>query len=419
VHIDWERFAGVRAAAVLGGVALALAGLLFFKYSIEHGLFPPWLRVVTGVVVGLAAVAASEWRLRQDYATTADALAGGGIVVLYASSWAASALYGLVPLTAGFVLMVAVTAACGALAWRHASLVIALLGLIGGFATPLLVSSGNDRPIGLFGYILLLDAALLVLAERRRWPTLALLSLAGTLFYEILWVAVRMRSGQVALGLAIVGTFALVFAVAGRLAAAREGDEWRWTQSAAMVVPFAFVLYFASSARFHLGLHLLAAWLVLLSAMAGWLARVQGPRAMALGAASASLAAIGVWVLRARPGALGWQLAAWCCAIAAVFQFFVEREPDMADRDGPTPPAVLTAVGFFLVLVVASVRSAAIAPWIAGFAGLAALLVRHGGLAQREQLHWVAAAASAIGSRCSGWHTKRRPARRRPRSSWR
>jgi uncharacterized membrane protein len=151
--IDWERLFGVRAAAVLGGIALALAGLLFFKYSIEHGLIPPWLRVVIGTVVGVGCISAAEITLRRTYAGTANALAGAGIVVLYAAFWAASARYGLVPMGAGFVLMIAVTAAGCMLAARHASLEIALLGLAGGFATPLLLSTGADRPIGLFGYI--------------------------------------------------------------------------------------------------------------------------------------------------------------------------------------------------------------------------------------------------------------------------
>src|SRR5438552_8244676 len=119
LEIDWEQLFGVRAAAVLGGIALALAGLLFFKYSIEHGLIPPWLRVVLGTLVGVGCVGASEWRLRRQYAGTANALAGAGIVVLYAAFWAASALYGLVPMAAGFVLMAAVTAACAVLAAWH------------------------------------------------------------------------------------------------------------------------------------------------------------------------------------------------------------------------------------------------------------------------------------------------------------
>ena len=157
VEIDWEQLFGVRAAAGLGGVALALAGLLFFKYSIEHGLVPPWLRVVLGTVVGVACIAGSEWKLRRQYARTADALAGGGMVVLYAAFWAASIRYGLVPIPVAFVLMVAVTASGCLLSWRHSSQVIASLGLIGGFLTPLLLSTGTDRPIGLFGYVLLLD----------------------------------------------------------------------------------------------------------------------------------------------------------------------------------------------------------------------------------------------------------------------
>jgi uncharacterized membrane protein len=396
MRIDWERLAGVRGAAILGGVALALAGLLLFKYGIEHGLFPPWLRVVTGVVVGIGAIAASEWRLRRDYATTADALAGGGIVVLYASFWAASALYGLVPMAAGFVLMVAVTAACCALAWRHASLVIAMLGLVGGFATPLLVSSGGNRPIGLFGYLLLLDVALLVLAQRRRWPALALLSLGGTLFYEALWIAARMTGGQVGLGLGILGVFALVFAAAGRLAPEEDRGEWRPMQAAGVLLPFAFVFYFAANLRLQPSLHQTAALLMLLSAGASWLARVQGPPMIALGAAAASLAVVSAWALM-RPMTGAWPLVTWSCALAALFHAFVEREPDATRRDAATPPAFLAAAGFLALLILAAIRNEGLWPWVAGFAVLAGLLVGHGRFAGREFLHLVAAAGVAMG----------------------
>jgi uncharacterized membrane protein len=150
---------GVRAAAIVSAIALGLAGLLFFKYSIEHGLFPPWLRVVLGTVVGIASVAGSELALRRRYAGTANALAGGGLVVLYAAFWAASVRYELIGLTPGFVLMAAVTTTGCALAWRHEAQVTAVLALVGGFLTPLLLSSGADRPFGLFGYLLLLDTA--------------------------------------------------------------------------------------------------------------------------------------------------------------------------------------------------------------------------------------------------------------------
>src|SRR5437899_7273233 len=73
VEIDWEQLFGVRAAAGLGGVALALAGLLFFKYSIEHGLVPPWLRVVLGPLVGVACIAGPEGKLRPPLPRPVDA----------------------------------------------------------------------------------------------------------------------------------------------------------------------------------------------------------------------------------------------------------------------------------------------------------------------------------------------------------
>src|SRR5213594_495569 len=297
VEIDWEQLFGVRAAAGLGGVALALAGLLFFKYSVEHGLIPPWLRVVLGTVVGVACIAGSEWTLRRQYARTADALAGAGMVILYAAFWAASIRYGLVPTPVAFVLMVAVTASGCILSWRHTSQVIASLGLIGGFLTPLLLSTGADRPIGLFGYVLLLDTGLLYLARQRRWPVLALLSLAGTLFYQALWIGTRMGPDRLLLGLAILGAFAFLFAAAPRLAGGEEADlEWLVAQAGGVLVPFAFVLYFASSTRFSLHFHPYGILLVPLSAAAGWIARAQRTYRIGLAAAAATVAIVGAWL---------------------------------------------------------------------------------------------------------------------------
>ena len=116
-----------------------------------------------------------------------------------------------------------VTVACGVLSWRNASMLIAVLGLVGGFATPFLIAAKSDNPIGLFGYVLLLDLGLIALARRRGWSALALLALLGTVFYQAFWVLTRMRAESALLGLAILGLFALVFGFAG-WARARTAD---------------------------------------------------------------------------------------------------------------------------------------------------------------------------------------------------
>ena len=66
---------------------------------------------------------------------------------------------------------------------------IALLGLVGGFSTPALLSTGHDNPFGLFGYLLLLNAGLGWVAYRKRWPALVALSLLFTTVYQWGWVA--------------------------------------------------------------------------------------------------------------------------------------------------------------------------------------------------------------------------------------
>src|SRR5881628_978453 len=400
VEIDWEQLFGVRAAAGLGGVALALAGLLFFKYSVEHGLVPPWLRVVLGTVVGVACIAGSEWRLRREYAHAADALAGAGMVVLYAAFWAASIRYGLVPIPVAFVLMVAVTASGCVLSWRHTSQVIASLGLVGGFLTPLLLSTGADRPIGLFGYVLLLDTGLLYLARRRRWPVLALLSLAGTVFYQALWIGTRMGPDRLVLGLVILGAFALVFAAAPRLAGGEEADlEWLIAQAGGVLVPFAFVLYFASSARFSLHFHPYGILLVQLSAAAGWIARAQRSYRIGLGAASATVAIVGAWLFTRAVGAgLAWEAALWCVLLALTFHVFVEWEREPGGQGGPGPAAIVASLGLFVLLIVASASTSMAEPWpwLAGAAGLAALLIRHATFPPREFLHLVAALGMGV-----------------------
>src|SRR5438046_375970 len=332
--------------------------------------------------------------------STADALAGAGMVVLYAAFWAASIRYGLVPIPLAFVLMVAVTASGCVLSWRHGSQVIASLGLVGGFLTPLLLSTGADRPIGLFGYVLLLDTGLLYLARQRRWPVLALLSLAGTVFYQALWIGTRMGPDRLLLGLAILGAFALLFAVAPRLGGGEEADlEWLIAQAGGVLVPFAFVLYFTSSTRLCLQFQPYGILLGPLSAAAGWIARAQRTYRIGLGAAAATVAIVGVWLLARAVGAgLAWEAALWCVLLALTFHVFVEWEHEPGGQGGPGPAAIVASLGFFVLLIVAS-ASASMAepwPWLAGAAGLAALLIRHATFPPREFLHLVAALGMGV-----------------------
>lgn len=141
---EWERWLGVRGAAALGGLALTVAAAYFFRYSLEAGLLGPTARVILGTALGVACIAAAEGPLRRRYRVLGDWLAGAGGAVLYLAFWAASALYGMVPLLAGFAGMAAVTATCALLAVRRRAPAIAILAFLGGFASA--GPPGSRRP---------------------------------------------------------------------------------------------------------------------------------------------------------------------------------------------------------------------------------------------------------------------------------
>ncbi|MGH7438530.1 MAG: DUF2339 domain-containing protein, partial [Polyangiaceae bacterium] len=187
LRIDWESFVGVRLFSWVAGIAFALAALFFLRYSIDQGLLGPPIRLAIGVVAGMTLVVLSEARGHR-WRVTANALEAAGIATLFATFFAASTLWHLIHQALSFALMVLVTAVAVALATRRRSMFIALLGLVGGFATPILLSTGEDRPIGLFAYLLILNAGLAWVGRRQRWRLLIALSVGFTAVYQWGWV---------------------------------------------------------------------------------------------------------------------------------------------------------------------------------------------------------------------------------------
>lgn len=385
-RIDWEEWIGVKGAAVLGGIVLALAAVMFLRYAIEHELIPPVVRVAIGFATGIAAIAASERLRTRKYVTMANALAGSGIVVLYISSWAARVLYELVPSTLGFLLMILVTVACGALAWRHKAREIALLGLIGGFATPILMSTGSDNPIGLFGYVLLLDVGLIWLARVRRWPLLMALALFGTFFYEAVWILLRMGD-RTEIGLGVLLLFGLFFSLAIGFRRSSEGTPeqdgmQRLVQGAGAWAPFALAFYFAGRADLGEHLYPVAALMFVLSVASAWLGRTEQMPQLPMGAAAGCLAVVMVWLMRSHfTTALAWEASAVCVALAAAFPVFLELDYQRPVEPGKVSgvwSAVITSLGFLglLAFTAFTATGTPLWPWLFGWAVLSGLAIR-------------------------------------------
>jgi uncharacterized membrane protein len=186
-HSDLEAQIGGNWFSIIGVLIIVFGVGFFLKYAFDSGWITPLYRVWTGILVGVAFLATGEW-LRKKYATYAYGLTGGGILTLYLTAWASFKLYNLYPQRAVFVFMALITATAVLLAARYNTLIIAILGLIGGFLTPILLSTGVDNQTGLFGYIILLDLGVLALAFTKQWRSLNYMSFAATVLMTAAWM---------------------------------------------------------------------------------------------------------------------------------------------------------------------------------------------------------------------------------------
>lgn len=175
------------------GMLVLFAGVAaLLKYAADAGMLrlPPALRVALIALVAIAGLAFG-WHKRQAQRVFALSLQGGAIGVLLITVFAAFRLYGLLPAGAAFALLVVLVAGVGVLAVMQDALALAVLGLLAGFAAPILVSTGAGSHIALFGYYAVLNLAILGIAWKRSWRVLNLLGFIATFAVGTVWGVLR------------------------------------------------------------------------------------------------------------------------------------------------------------------------------------------------------------------------------------
>ncbi len=177
------------------GMLVLFAGIAaLLKYAADEGWFtlPIELRLAG---VGLAAIAALAfgWRQREARRAFALSLQGGAIGVLLLTVFAAFRLYSLMPAGAAFALMLVLVAGVGVLAVLQDALALAVLGILAGFAAPILLSTGSGNHVVLFSYYALLNLAIFAIAWVRPWRALNLLGFFFTFAIGTAWGVLRYR----------------------------------------------------------------------------------------------------------------------------------------------------------------------------------------------------------------------------------
>jgi uncharacterized membrane protein len=207
----------------IGALAIALAGLFLVKYMADQGLLGPGMRVLLGLAAGVALTLGGEWlrrrpsqqkasALQPDYVP--QALSAGGLAAVFASIYAASALYGFIGPAVTLAALAVTALAAFSLSVVQGPLT-AIVGLLGGFALPALMESAEPFAPGLFGYFaVILIAAMAVMVWR---PVLWLVAaaIAASAFWVLIWlVGPFERADTLTLGL-FVTLLGAGFAFAG------------------------------------------------------------------------------------------------------------------------------------------------------------------------------------------------------------
>lgn len=219
-----EAQLGTRLPVWIGAIALALAGTFLVKYAFDNDLLGPEVRVALGILFGVGLLAAGE-RWRMAVPRIPAALSAAGVAVLYASFLSAARFYDLISPLAAFALMALTTAVAVGLSLRQGPLV-AVVGMTGGFLTPYLLGPTVDpHPLPLFGYLLLLQVALVAVARRRGWGAIAGVALVFGLLWVLGWLVGPFEAGDGRwLGLFLLGSTA-AYAVSALRAGGDAGGQ--------------------------------------------------------------------------------------------------------------------------------------------------------------------------------------------------
>jgi len=176
-----ESRIGGRWLLYIGTAALVIGIGFFVKYAFDNDWIGEAGRVLIGAAIGLAMILGGHRVARRGYPLYGQIVAGGGFAALYISVFAALTFYGLIGRPAAFGLMVLVTAGAALAADAHRSLGLALFAAAGGFLTPFLVGGGENAQVVLLSYDAILATGTMVMASRRNWPILNVVSYAFVL----------------------------------------------------------------------------------------------------------------------------------------------------------------------------------------------------------------------------------------------
>jgi uncharacterized membrane protein len=275
-----ESWIGRRGLGWIAVVLLLFASAFFLKYAFENRWIGVLGRISLGIFAGAVLCGAGLSYHRKGWRLFSQMLTAGGVVLLYLASYAAFGYYHLIPQQLASVFLILIIVEAAALAILYDAPAIALMAVIGGLLTPLLLHADRDQYRSLFTYLLILNAGSVALLVLRRWHGIGTVGLVGTELIFGLWHVEHYHPEKLAAALLFqIALFVLYFshAVAAHIVRHWTADLEDLVRQVLNAGLFFLTAYLLLDQDYHIWMSTLAILLATVYAALAWLALVDPP----------------------------------------------------------------------------------------------------------------------------------------------
>ena len=208
-----EKFIGENLISKIGIIITVIGVAIGAKYSIDHQLINPFTRIIMGYMAGLILFGFGI-KLKAKYENYSAVLVSGAMAIMYFITYFAYDFYGLMPQYTAFALMVVFTAVTVVAAIKYNMQVIALIGLVGAYGVPFMLSNNTGNVAILFTYIAIINAGILVIAFQKYWKPICYSSFLLTWLIYFAWYSTKYHvESHLGLALVFLSVFFLIFYV--------------------------------------------------------------------------------------------------------------------------------------------------------------------------------------------------------------
>jgi uncharacterized membrane protein len=209
-ELNFENFIGLRLIHLVGIIILVIGLSIGVKYAIDKNLISEGMRIALAYVAGIVLFGLSVW-LKKNYTNFSAILFSGAMASLYFTSYAAFVYYGMLSFALAFIIMIILTVYTVYEAIRYNTQEIGLLGLVGAYAIPFLISRNNDRADLFFLYISVINCAVVFLSIRKKWNATGWAAQIITWVLFIGWAGLRFNESLQTIAFLFLCFFFLFF----------------------------------------------------------------------------------------------------------------------------------------------------------------------------------------------------------------